>query len=247
MSTPLANALPAPVLLRSLALVGNPNCGKTALFNRLTGARQKVANYAGVTVERKIGQARLADGRSVAVIDLPGTYSLQPATPDEQVTLDVIEGRRPGEAMPEALVAVVDATNLRLNLRLVLELKRLGRPMLVALNMVDLARRRGLAIDSARLAAELGCPVIETVAVRRDGHAALLAELARWQIAKPGKARLVRRRATARLPQPAHRPAPPSCSKRCAASCPWPRRWRRACSACSCRSTSGCCTRCGGC
>ena len=187
MSTPLANALPAPVLLRSLALVGNPNCGKTALFNRLTGARQKVANYAGVTVERKIGQARLADGRSVAVIDLPGTYSLQPATPDEQVTLDVIEGRRPGEAMPEALVAVVDATNLRLNLRLVLELKRLGRPMLVALNMVDLARRRGLAIDSARLAAELGCPVIETVAVRRDGHAALLAELARWQIAKPGQ------------------------------------------------------------
>lgn len=175
----------APGLLRSVALVGNPNCGKTALFNLLTGARQKVANYAGVTVERKIGQARLADGRPIAVIDLPGTYSLQPATPDEQVTLEVIEGRRAGEDVPDALVAVVDATNLRLNLRLVLELKQLGRPMLVALNMVDMARARGLAVDRAKLAAELGCPVIETVAVRADGHAGLLAELARWNLPAP--------------------------------------------------------------
>ena len=174
-----ASALP---MLRSVALVGNPNCGKTALFNLLTGARQKVANYAGVTVERKIGQARLADGRSVRVIDLPGTYSLQPATPDEQVTLEVIEGRRAGEDMPDALVVVVDATNLRMNLRLVLECKRLGRPMLVALNMVDMARARGLVIDSAKLAAELGCPVVETVAVRANGHAALLALLAGWQL-----------------------------------------------------------------
>ena len=182
--------LPAPGLLRSVALVGNPNCGKTALFNLLTGARQKVANYAGVTVERKVGQARLADGRSLAVIDLPGTYSLRPATPDERVTLEVIEGRRAGEDMPDAVVAVVDATNLRGNLRLVLELKRLGRPMLVALNMVDMARQRGLHIDTARLAAELGCPVIETVAVRRNGHAALLAELARWTL--PGSAQEAR-------------------------------------------------------
>ena len=174
-----ASALP---MLRSVALVGNPNCGKTALFNLLTGARQKVANYAGVTVERKIGQARLADGRSVRVIDLPGTYSLQPATPDEQVTLEVIEGRRAGEDVPDALVVVVDATNLRMNLRLVLECKRLGRPMLVALNMVDMARARGLVIDSARLAIELGCPVVETVAVRANGHAALLALLAGWQL-----------------------------------------------------------------
>jgi ferrous iron transport protein B len=165
-----------------VALVGNPNCGKTALFNLLTGARQKVANYAGVTVERKSGQVKLADGRSVVVIDLPGTYSLQPATPDEQVTLEVIEGRRAGEDVPDALVAVVDATNLRMNLRLVLELKRLGRPMVVALNMVDMARARGLVIDSAKLAAELGCPVVETVAVRSDGHAALLAALARWTL-----------------------------------------------------------------
>jgi ferrous iron transport protein B len=171
-----------PALLRSVALVGNPNCGKTALFNLLTGARQKVANYAGVTVERKIGQARLPDGRSVAVIDLPGTYSLQPASPDEQVTLEVIEGRRAGEDVPDALVLVVDATNLSQNLRLVLECKRLGRPMLVALNMADLARSRGLIINTARLAAELGCPVVESVAVQADGHAALLQQLADWPI-----------------------------------------------------------------
>ena len=159
----------------SIALVGNPNCGKTALFNLLTGARQKVANYAGVTVERKVGTTRLGNGQTASVIDLPGTYSLTPATPDEQVTLEVIEGRRPGEAAPDAVVAVVDATNLRMNLRLVLELKRLGRPMLVALNMADVARAQGLGIDVERLAAELGCPVVETIAVRHDGHAKLLA------------------------------------------------------------------------
>ena len=162
-----------------IALVGNPNCGKTALFNLLTGARQKVANYAGVTVERKIGVARLGNGQSVSVVDLPGAYSLTPATPDEQVTLEVIEGRRLGEAAPDAIVAVVDATNLRMNLRLVLELKRLGRPMLVALNMADVARSQGLAIDVGRLAAELGCPVVETVAVHHNGHAQLLAQLER--------------------------------------------------------------------
>ena len=160
-----------------VALVGNPNCGKTALFNRLTGARQKVANYAGVTVERKAGLARLADGRSITVIDLPGTYSLHPASPDEQVTLEVIEGRREGEPAPQVIVAVVDATNLRMNLRLVLELRRLGRPMMVALNMADVARAQGLDIDVPRLAAELGCPVVETVAIRHAGHAQLLARL----------------------------------------------------------------------
>ena len=163
----------------SVALVGNPNCGKTALFNLLTGARQKVANYAGVTVERKVGTTRLRNGQSVSVIDLPGAYSLTPATPDEQVTLEVIEGRRRGEDAPDAIVAVVDATNLRMNLRLVLELKRLGRPMMVALNMADVARSQGLAIDVTKLAAELGCPVVETVAVQHDGHAQLLALMER--------------------------------------------------------------------
>ncbi len=169
-------------VLCSIALVGNPNCGKTALFNLLTGARQKVANYAGVTVDRKIGVTRLANGRSITVIDLPGTYSLNPATLDEQVTLEVIEGRRAGEDVPDALVAVVDATNLRMNLRLVLELKRLGRPMLVALNMMDAARACGLCINTAILAHELGCPVVETVAVQSDGHAALLTQLAAWTL-----------------------------------------------------------------
>ncbi|MBC7481289.1 MAG: ferrous iron transporter B, partial [Rhizobacter sp.] len=163
----------------SVALVGNPNCGKTALFNLLTGARQKVANYAGVTVERKVGTARLRNGQTVSVVDLPGAYSLTPATPDEQVTLEVIEGRRAGEAAPDAIVAVVDATNLRMNLRLVLELRRLGRPMMVALNMADVARSQGLAIDVTQLAAELGCPVVETVAIKHDGHAQLLALMER--------------------------------------------------------------------
>ncbi|HWI11995.1 MAG TPA: ferrous iron transporter B [Burkholderiaceae bacterium] len=172
----------------SVALVGNPNCGKTALFNLLTGARQKVANYAGVTVERKVGTTRLPGGRSVSVIDLPGAYSLTPATPDELVTLEVIEGRRRGEDAPDAIVAVVDATNLRMNLRLVLELKRLHRPMMVALNMADMARAQGLNIDVAKLGAELGCPVVETIAVRHDGHAQLLALMEREFAAAPPEA-----------------------------------------------------------
>mgnify|MGYP000090061537 CR=1 FL=1 len=163
-----------------VALVGNPNCGKTALFNLLTGARQKVANYAGVTVERKVGSATLRDGRTISVVDLPGAYSLSPATPDEQITLEVIEGRRAGEDAPDAIVAVVDATNLRMNLRLVLELQRLGRPMMVALNMADVARAQGLVIDTERLSRELGCPVAETVAVRHDGHAQLLQQIQAW-------------------------------------------------------------------
>ncbi|MBL8317719.1 MAG: ferrous iron transporter B [Burkholderiaceae bacterium] len=174
---PLATAAPS----FTVALVGNPNCGKTALFNRLTGARQKVANYAGVTVERKTGVARLPDGRSLAIVDLPGTYSLTAATPDEQVAVEVVEGRRTDEARPDVVVAVVDATNLRMNLRLVLELRSLGLPMVVALNMADLARAQGLAIDTQRLADELGCPVVETVAVRGHGHQQLLDQLARMQ------------------------------------------------------------------
>jgi ferrous iron transport protein B len=161
----------------SIALVGNPNCGKTALFNLLTGARQKVANYAGVTVERKVGLARLADGRTISVVDLPGSYSLNPATPDEEVMLEVIEGRRAGERAPDAIVAVVDATNLRMNLRLVLELRQLGKPLIVALNMADVAREQGLEIDVGWLSQELGCAVVETVAVKHNGHVHLLQQL----------------------------------------------------------------------
>ena len=160
-----------------IALVGNPNCGKTALFNLLTGARQKVANYAGVTVERKVGTTTLKTGRTVSVIDLPGAYSLTPSTPDERVMRDVVLGQRADEPAPDAIVAVVDATNLSMNLRLVLELKRLGRPMVLSLNMADVARARGLQIDVARLSAELGMPVVETIAVQSQGHAALLAQL----------------------------------------------------------------------
>ena len=148
-----------------IALVGNPNCGKTALFNLLTGAHQKVANYAGVTIERKQGHAHLADGRSLSIVDLPGTYSLNPTTADESVTHDVLMGLRAGEAAPDAFVAVVDATNLRMNLRLVLQLRTLNKPMVLALNMMDVARAHGLQIDVEKLSAALGLPVVETVAV----------------------------------------------------------------------------------
>ena len=164
-----ATTIAAPL---RIALVGNPNCGKTALFNLLTGARQKVANYAGVTVERKEGKTRLPDGRELAVMDLPGAYSLNPATTDEAVTHDVVLGLHEGEDRPDGIIAVVDATNLRMNLRLVLQLRALGRPMVLALNMMDVARARGLQINIARLSAELGMPVIETVAVHNPWFAA---------------------------------------------------------------------------
>jgi len=157
-----------------IALVGNPNCGKTALFNILTGSRQKVANYAGVTVERKEGSLTTPSGLRIRILDLPGAYSLDPLTPDEQVTADVLFGRRAGESRPDFVVCVTDATNLRQNLRLVLSLKRLGLPMVVALNMTDIARRKGIVIDADRLAAELGMPVVETVGVKSAGAQALL-------------------------------------------------------------------------
>jgi ferrous iron transport protein B len=161
---------PSPLI----ALVGNPNCGKTALFNILTGSRQKVANYAGVTVERKEGSLLTPSGRRVRILDLPGAYSLDPLTPDEQVTADVLLGRRAGESLPDFVVCVTDATNLRQNLRLVLSLKRLGLPMVVALNMTDIARRKGIVIDAERLAGELGVPVVETIGIKTNGVQALI-------------------------------------------------------------------------
>ena len=160
-----------------IALVGSPNCGKTALFNRLTGSRQKVANYAGVTVERKEGRFVAPSGRSFQVLDLPGAYSLEAASPDEAITRDICYGRFPGEARPDVLVCVADATNLRLHLRFVLEVRRLGQPMIVAVNMMDAARRRGITIDLQALEAELGVPVVQTIAVQRNGAAALIAKL----------------------------------------------------------------------
>jgi ferrous iron transport protein B len=170
------NAASGTVALR-LALVGNPNCGKTALFNRLTGARQKVANYAGVTVERKLGQFTSASGRAYEIVDLPGAYSLNAMTPDETITRDVLFGARADEALPDVIVLVADATNLRLNLRLVLEVLRLKRPAVLVLNMMDIAKKTGLVINRARLEQELGIPVIEAVAVQSGGGAALVAQL----------------------------------------------------------------------
>ena len=158
-----------------MALVGNPNCGKTALFNLLTGSRQKVANYAGVTVERKEGKFVTASGKAVRVLDLPGAYSLYPRSPDERVTCDVLFGRAVGEKRPDLVVCVVDATNLRRNLRLALAIKRLGLPCVVALNMTDLAEKRGIRIAPEALAAELGMPVVSTVAVQSNGVESLLA------------------------------------------------------------------------
>lgn len=160
-----------------VALVGNPNSGKTALFNALTGAHQKVANYAGVTVERKEGLIRATSGRTMSVLDLPGTYSLRARSPDEEVTRDAVLGRLAGEAPPDVVVCVADATNLRLVLRLILELKAVGRPMVLALNMYDIAQRQGLRIDLEALRAELGVPIITTVATRKRGIDDLVAAI----------------------------------------------------------------------
>ncbi len=160
-----------------IALVGNPNCGKTALFNLLTGGHQKVANYAGVTVERKEGRFTAPSGRVIHVLDLPGTYSFEATSPDEQITRDVCAGNYPGEAAPDLIVCVADATNLRLHLRFVLEVKRLGHPIILALNMMDTAQRRGISIDVSQLQRRLGIPIIETVAVKRGGARALIEQL----------------------------------------------------------------------
>ncbi|GAB3792733.1 ferrous iron transporter B [Dyella agri] len=157
-----------------IALVGNPNCGKTALFNLLTGGRQKVANYAGVTIERKEGRFMAPSGRVLQILDLPGAYSFDTVSPDEQITRDVLEGNYPGEAPPDLIVCVADATNLRLHLRFLLEVRRLGRPVVLALNMMDAARRRGIAIDVPELSRRLGLPVVETIAVKRGGAKALV-------------------------------------------------------------------------
>src|SRR5882757_2296250 len=160
-----------------VALVGNPNSGKTALFHRLTGSKQKVANYAGVTVERKEGALVTPAGKRVRLFDLPGAYGLEAETPDERVTLEIITGRFAKEDRPDLIVCVVDATNLRQHLRLVIGLKRFDIPMIVALNMSDLAERNGLKFDPQILAVELAVPVVNTVAVTKGGITELLRAL----------------------------------------------------------------------
>lgn len=160
-----------------IALVGNPNCGKTALFNMLTGSRQKTANYSGVTVERKTGLLVTPAGMAVELLDLPGSYSLRACSPDEEITRDVVLGRRAQEALPDAIVCVTDATNLNLHLRLLLELKKVGRPLILALNMMDIAQRSGCVIDTEALSRQLRIPVVTTVAVRKSGIQNLLAQI----------------------------------------------------------------------
>jgi ferrous iron transport protein B len=185
--------------VKRIALVGAPNCGKTALFNALTGSRQKVGNYAGVTVERKKGVALTPAGHSLEIVDLPGTYSLRARSPDEEITRDVVLGRRPAD-MPDLLLAVADATNLRSAFRLVLELTRTGKPLVLVLNMIDIARHRGIDIDTDELSRMLGIPVVAACAVRR----AYMADL--WQM-------LDRLTETQPLPARENRWAEPSASE----------------------------------
>src|ERR1700761_6447588 len=173
--------LAPPSTSLNLALVGTPNSGKTSLFNALTGSRQRAANYPGVTVERKSGTLQTPAGRTVALLDLPGTYSLRGRSPDEVITREVVFGEIQDEKLPDCIVCVADATNLRLSFRLLLELKQVGRPILLVLNMIDLARRRGIVFDLDRLALELGMPVVTAVSVRKGGTADLLQHLDQLQ------------------------------------------------------------------
>ncbi len=170
-----------------IVLLGNPNCGKTALFNLLTGSHQKVANYAGVTVERKEGQLHTASGRLVTVLDLPGAYSLNAMSADEQITRDIVTGSRSNEPLPDLVVCVVDSTNLRLNLRLVLEARALNLPLALALNMSDTARHEGITVDRQVLERELNIAVVKTVGVRHDGAHELLDYLDKVQLTAPAR------------------------------------------------------------
>ncbi|APX64275.1 MULTISPECIES: ferrous iron transporter B [Acinetobacter] len=163
--------------IKNIALVGNPNCGKTSLFNTLTGTRQKVANYAGVTVERKEGSFKLPSGDAIRVLDLPGTYSLKPSSLDEEVTRAVCLGELKGEILPDIFICVVDATNLSLHLSLVLEVRALNRPMILVLNMMDEVKKRGISINKDKLSQLLGIPVVEAVAVKTKGIQDLINQL----------------------------------------------------------------------
>jgi ferrous iron transport protein B len=168
------NTAQADIGVPHFALVGTPNSGKTSLFNALTGSRQKVANYPGVTVERKAGVLQTPSGHRVHLVDLPGTYSLRGRSPDEEITRDVVLGRLASETTPDLLLCVADATNLRVALRLVIELKQVGRRLMLVLNMIDIARHRGIEIDLDHLSKELGVPVVTSTAVRRGGTEELL-------------------------------------------------------------------------
>src|ERR1700756_2667679 len=150
------------------ALVGNPNTGKTTLFNALAGMRQRVGNYPGVTVETKKGQLSF-QGKLFALVDLPGTYSMAPRSPDEMVAVDLILGQQQGEPRPDVVVSIVDASNLERNLYLTTQTLELGVPVVIALNMMDIAERQGIKIDVRRLADRLGVPVVPTQANKKLG------------------------------------------------------------------------------
>src|SRR5438874_8053632 len=183
----------------TVALAGNPNSGKTTIFNALTGLRQKVANYPGVTVEKKTGRCRLAAGRWANVIDLPGTYSLISRSPDEQVAMEVLRGLRKDTPPPDVVIVVVDASNLQRNLYLVSQLIELGRPLVIALNMIDIAERRGLHISAERLSKQLGVPVVAVVGHKRLGidqlksaiANAVVAPMPDWPLPEPMKGEVI--------------------------------------------------------
>lgn len=173
---------------RRVALVGNPNCGKSSLFNRLTGSQQKVANYAGVTVELKCGLMKTAQGKSITLLDLPGTYSLNPGAEDEAVACQVVRGQSLQEPAPDLVVAVLDATRLRRSLRLLSSLQGLGLPLVVVLNRIDSAKAHGLQVDVPRLAQVIGLPLVATVAVQAQGldeFKALLDQAVVWKAPSP--------------------------------------------------------------
>src|SRR5216110_3345838 len=167
----------------TVALAGNPNSGKTTIFNALTGLRQKVANYPGVTFEKKTGRCKLPDGRRVDVIDLPGTYSMISRSPDEHVAMEVLRGLRSDTPPPDVVIVVVDASNLQRNLYLVSQLIELGRPMVVALNMMDVAERRGLHVSATKLQQKLGVPVVPIVGHKHKGISNLKSEISNARVA----------------------------------------------------------------
>src|SRR5215472_10902917 len=168
MTSPTGEQALAPSRHPVIALLGNPNTGKSTLFNALAGLNQRVGNYPGVTVETKKGQMTHA-GRTFDLIDLPGTYSLAARSPDEMVAVDLVLGQQKGEPRPDVLVVIVDASNLERNLYLTTQLLEVGIPIIVALNMVDVAEGQGLRVDAERLARRLGVRVVPIQANRRRG------------------------------------------------------------------------------
>src|SRR3954468_8915034 len=178
-----ASTVATPSRMPVYALVGNPNCGKSTLFNALTGLKQKVGNYPGVTVEKKIGETYSQHGKAIKIIDLPGAYSLAARSPDEAVTRDVLLGRRADTPQPDRILCIVDATNLERNLYLVHQILDLGRPVILVLNMMDLAAKAGLNVRVARLEHELGIPVIACEAVNGRGVIDLKLAMSRADLA----------------------------------------------------------------